>query len=64
MAGGFRPDHPIRSLHPNARFPPGTHAPRNGCVLSTKDTCIGSEICAELWSPRRYCLQCFNYNYN
>ncbi|XP_056134821.1 glutamine-dependent NAD(+) synthetase isoform X2 [Lampris incognitus] len=22
------------------------------CVLSTKDTCIGSEICAELWNPR------------
>ncbi|XP_051797998.1 glutamine-dependent NAD(+) synthetase isoform X1 [Acanthochromis polyacanthus] len=21
------------------------------CVLSTKDTCIGSEICAELWNP-------------
>uniref|UniRef100_A0A8C7LRV7 Glutamine-dependent NAD(+) synthetase n=1 Tax=Oncorhynchus mykiss TaxID=8022 RepID=A0A8C7LRV7_ONCMY len=22
------------------------------CVLSTKDTCIGSEVCAELWNPR------------
>ncbi|CAL8350537.1 unnamed protein product [Merluccius merluccius] len=26
--------------------------PFGDCVLSTKDTCIGSEICAELWSPR------------
>ncbi|XP_036836480.1 glutamine-dependent NAD(+) synthetase-like [Oncorhynchus mykiss] len=24
------------------------------CVLSTKDTCIGSEVCAELWNPRRH----------
>uniref|UniRef100_A0A8C8H2U4 Glutamine-dependent NAD(+) synthetase n=1 Tax=Oncorhynchus tshawytscha TaxID=74940 RepID=A0A8C8H2U4_ONCTS len=22
------------------------------CVLPTKDTCIGSEVCAELWNPR------------
>lgn len=27
--------------------------PFGDCVLSTKDTCIGSEICAELWHPRR-----------
>ncbi|XP_068177532.1 glutamine-dependent NAD(+) synthetase [Antennarius striatus] len=26
--------------------------PFGDCVLSTRDTCIGSEICAELWSPR------------
>ncbi|CAL8404472.1 unnamed protein product [Boreogadus saida] len=26
--------------------------PFGDCVLSTKDTCIGSEICEELWSPR------------
>uniref|UniRef100_A0A8P4GKK6 Glutamine-dependent NAD(+) synthetase n=1 Tax=Dicentrarchus labrax TaxID=13489 RepID=A0A8P4GKK6_DICLA len=26
--------------------------PFGDCVLSTKDTCIGTEICAELWSPR------------
>uniref|UniRef100_A0A672ZB59 Glutamine-dependent NAD(+) synthetase n=1 Tax=Sphaeramia orbicularis TaxID=375764 RepID=A0A672ZB59_9TELE len=26
--------------------------PFGDCVLSTKDTCIGSEICQELWSPR------------
>lgn len=26
--------------------------PFGDCVLATKDTCIGSEICAELWSPR------------
>uniref|UniRef100_UPI003AAE8758 glutamine-dependent NAD(+) synthetase-like n=1 Tax=Centroberyx gerrardi TaxID=166262 RepID=UPI003AAE8758 len=26
--------------------------PFGDCVLSTKDTCIGSEICAELWNPR------------
>ncbi|KAM4602403.1 glutamine-dependent NAD(+) synthetase [Polymixia lowei] len=26
--------------------------PFGDCVLSTKDTCIGSEICAELWDPR------------
>ncbi|XP_069581843.1 glutamine-dependent NAD(+) synthetase-like [Brachyistius frenatus] len=25
--------------------------PFGDCVLSTKDTCIGTEICAELWSP-------------
>ncbi|XP_033842416.2 glutamine-dependent NAD(+) synthetase [Periophthalmus magnuspinnatus] len=25
--------------------------PFGDCVLSTKDTCIGSEICHELWSP-------------
>ncbi|XP_072321147.1 glutamine-dependent NAD(+) synthetase-like [Eucyclogobius newberryi] len=25
--------------------------PFGDCVLSTKDTCIGSEICQELWSP-------------
>ncbi|XP_047437605.1 glutamine-dependent NAD(+) synthetase [Mugil cephalus] len=25
--------------------------PIGDCVLSTKDTCIGTEICAELWSP-------------
>lgn len=29
--------------------------PFGDAVLSTKDTCIGSEICAELWNPRRYC---------
>uniref|UniRef100_G3PNJ7 Glutamine-dependent NAD(+) synthetase n=1 Tax=Gasterosteus aculeatus aculeatus TaxID=481459 RepID=G3PNJ7_GASAC len=28
--------------------------PFGDCVLSTKDTCIGTEICAELWNPRRY----------
>ncbi|CAB1339604.1 unnamed protein product [Coregonus sp. 'balchen'] len=28
--------------------------PFGDCVLSTKDTCIGSEICAELWNPRSY----------
>uniref|UniRef100_A0A8C7DT22 Glutamine-dependent NAD(+) synthetase n=1 Tax=Oncorhynchus kisutch TaxID=8019 RepID=A0A8C7DT22_ONCKI len=27
-------------------------APFGDCVLSTKDTCIGSEMCAELWNPR------------
>lgn len=26
--------------------------PFGDCVLSTKDTCIGTEICAELWNPR------------
>ncbi|KAK3533658.1 hypothetical protein QTP70_024032 [Hemibagrus guttatus] len=26
--------------------------PFGDAVLSTKDTCIGSEICAELWNPR------------
>uniref|UniRef100_A0A8K9XFX1 Glutamine-dependent NAD(+) synthetase n=1 Tax=Oncorhynchus mykiss TaxID=8022 RepID=A0A8K9XFX1_ONCMY len=26
--------------------------PFGDCVLSTKDTCIGSEMCAELWNPR------------
>uniref|UniRef100_A0A4W6CZC4 Glutamine-dependent NAD(+) synthetase n=1 Tax=Lates calcarifer TaxID=8187 RepID=A0A4W6CZC4_LATCA len=26
--------------------------PIGDCVLSTKDTCIGTEICAELWNPR------------
>ncbi|KAJ7985800.1 hypothetical protein DPEC_G00344230 [Dallia pectoralis] len=26
--------------------------PFGDCVLSTKDTCIGSEICAELWNSR------------
>ncbi|KAM3876874.1 glutamine-dependent NAD(+) synthetase [Diretmus argenteus] len=26
--------------------------PFGDCVLSTTDTCIGSEICAELWNPR------------
>uniref|UniRef100_A0A8D3CEH9 Glutamine-dependent NAD(+) synthetase n=1 Tax=Scophthalmus maximus TaxID=52904 RepID=A0A8D3CEH9_SCOMX len=26
--------------------------PFGDCVLSTKDTCIGTEICHELWSPR------------
>lgn len=26
--------------------------PFGDCVLSTKDTCIGSEICQELWTPR------------
>nr|XP_019935239.1 PREDICTED: glutamine-dependent NAD(+) synthetase [Paralichthys olivaceus] len=26
--------------------------PFGECVLSTKDTCIGTEICAELWNPR------------
>lgn len=26
--------------------------PFGDCVLSTVDTCIGSEICAELWNPR------------
>uniref|UniRef100_A0A8C6WYW7 Glutamine-dependent NAD(+) synthetase n=1 Tax=Neogobius melanostomus TaxID=47308 RepID=A0A8C6WYW7_9GOBI len=25
--------------------------PFGDCVLSTKDTCIGSEVCEELWSP-------------
>ncbi|XP_017159478.1 glutamine-dependent NAD(+) synthetase isoform X3 [Poecilia reticulata] len=25
--------------------------PFGDCVLSTKDTCIGTEICAELWNP-------------
>uniref|UniRef100_A0A3Q4GF27 Glutamine-dependent NAD(+) synthetase n=1 Tax=Neolamprologus brichardi TaxID=32507 RepID=A0A3Q4GF27_NEOBR len=25
--------------------------PFGHCVLSTKDTCIGTEICAELWNP-------------
>ncbi|KAM4596990.1 glutamine-dependent NAD(+) synthetase isoform 1-T1 [Fundulus diaphanus] len=25
--------------------------PFGDCVLSTKDSCIGTEICAELWSP-------------
>lgn len=25
--------------------------PFGNCVLSTKDTCIGTEICAELWNP-------------
>lgn len=25
--------------------------PFGDCVLSTKDTCIGSEVCQELWSP-------------
>uniref|UniRef100_A0A8C8FHW9 Glutamine-dependent NAD(+) synthetase n=1 Tax=Oncorhynchus tshawytscha TaxID=74940 RepID=A0A8C8FHW9_ONCTS len=26
--------------------------PFGDCILSTKDTCIGSEMCAELWNPR------------
>ncbi|KAI4830131.1 hypothetical protein KUCAC02_001784, partial [Chaenocephalus aceratus] len=26
--------------------------PFGDCVLSTKDTCIGTEMCAELWNPR------------
>uniref|UniRef100_A0A8C9X2M5 Glutamine-dependent NAD(+) synthetase n=1 Tax=Sander lucioperca TaxID=283035 RepID=A0A8C9X2M5_SANLU len=26
--------------------------PFGDCVLSTKDTCIGTEICEELWNPR------------
>uniref|UniRef100_A0A671VIH0 Glutamine-dependent NAD(+) synthetase n=1 Tax=Sparus aurata TaxID=8175 RepID=A0A671VIH0_SPAAU len=26
--------------------------PFGDCVLSTKDTCIGTEMCAELWKPR------------
>ncbi|XP_062327707.1 glutamine-dependent NAD(+) synthetase [Osmerus eperlanus] len=29
-----------------------TTIPFGDCVLSTLDTCIGSEICAELWNPR------------
>lgn len=29
-----------------------TTVPFGDGVLSTKDTCIGSEICAELWNPR------------
>lgn len=28
--------------------------PFGDCVLSTKDTCIGTEICAELWNPDRW----------
>uniref|UniRef100_A0AAR2L3W6 Glutamine-dependent NAD(+) synthetase n=1 Tax=Pygocentrus nattereri TaxID=42514 RepID=A0AAR2L3W6_PYGNA len=38
--------------------------PFGDAVLSTKDTCIGSEICAELWNARRYCSMpklIFNY---
>uniref|UniRef100_A0A8C2CVV0 Glutamine-dependent NAD(+) synthetase n=1 Tax=Cyprinus carpio TaxID=7962 RepID=A0A8C2CVV0_CYPCA len=30
----------------------GTTVPFGDGVLSTKDTCLGSEICAELWNPR------------
>ncbi|XP_068429970.1 glutamine-dependent NAD(+) synthetase-like isoform X1 [Clinocottus analis] len=26
--------------------------PFGDCVLSTKDTCIGTEMCAELWNPK------------
>ncbi|TNN70112.1 Glutamine-dependent NAD(+) synthetase [Liparis tanakae] len=26
--------------------------PFGDCVLSTRDTCIGTEMCAELWNPR------------
>ncbi|XP_029001052.1 glutamine-dependent NAD(+) synthetase [Betta splendens] len=26
--------------------------PFGDCVLSTKDTCVGTEICAELWNPK------------
>ncbi|KAM9409466.1 glutamine-dependent NAD(+) synthetase isoform 2-T2 [Pholidichthys leucotaenia] len=28
--------------------------PFGDCVLSTKDTCIGTEICAELWNPNSH----------
>lgn len=27
--------------------------PFGDCVLATNDTCIGSEICEELWHPHR-----------
>lgn len=27
--------------------------PFGDCVLSTRDTCIGTEMCAELWNPNR-----------
>jgi len=28
--------------------------PFGDVVLSTLDTCIGSEVCEELWSPKRF----------
>jgi len=30
-----------------------TTVPFGDVVLSTLDTCIGSEVCEELWNPKR-----------
>lgn len=34
-----------------------TTVPIGDAVLSTKDTCIGFEICEELWNPQRYIIK-------
>ena len=37
----------------HARLPTQETVPFGDAVLSTRDTCIGSEVCEELWTPHR-----------
>lgn len=41
-----------RSLPPHPT-PRQKTVPFGDVVLATQDTCVGSEICEELWTPRR-----------
>ena len=37
-----------------------TTVPFGDVVLSTLDTCVGSEICEELWNPKRLVRACLS----